>query len=378
MPEVIKILIVEDTDTDIQSYQDSIRTVNSELGTDLQVEGVFKDTKDAGIAALRDTQLEFSGAFIDLKLTQGEPHLNEGNDVVAEIHGKLRFPVRVLTNTPGEITPGLKRSLFFKVEEKTNIQYVDVINELVGIYKTGIINILGRVGRIESMLNDIFWNNISLSLDEWIGIKNSEKHLLRYALTHLQENLEISDDGDEFIEVYPIENYIIPSIKKYFYTGDIINKKSEKEKRYVILTPACDLAPHGEKHLPKASHVLLAMIENYEDTPLKSYIKKAKRTTETEQDKENKRIAEDAISRLIKNNGDLKYYYLPDSSIVKGGMINFQKLSSIKASELGDYEKVATIASQFIKDLIAKFSYYYSRQGSPDFNYDEILQKHLR
>lgn len=135
MPEIIKILIIEDTQSDIESYRDSIVTVNTELEPQFHVEGVFRETKDAGIEAIRNAQLEFSAAFIDLKLTQGEPNLNEGNDVVAEIYGKLRFPVRVLTNTPGEISPGFAKSLFFNVQEKTSVQYVDVIKELVEIHK---------------------------------------------------------------------------------------------------------------------------------------------------------------------------------------------------------------------------------------------------
>lgn len=377
MPEVIKILIVEDTDSDIQSYKDSIRTVNSELGKDLQIEGIFKQTKDAGIAALRDTQLELSGAFIDLKLTQGEPNLNEGNDVVAEIYEKLRFPVRVLTNTPSEITPGLKRSLFFRVEEKTSIQYIDEIKELIEIQKTGIIKILGRVGRIESMLNEIFWKHISLSLTEWIGISDSEKYLLRYTLTHIQEYLEMSEDGLEYDRFYPIENYIIPSIKKYYCTGDIVSLKNEKNKKFIILTPACDLAPHGGT--PKAKDVLLAEIHSFNEGLFSEKANWAKRNPASEDEKATIASAKSDIEKIILNNFSPKYYYLPKASVASGGMINFQKLSSIRLSELNDkYEKDATVASQFLKDIISKFSFYYSRQGSPDFDFKGILSMHIQ
>lgn len=377
MTEVIKILIVEDSASDIQSYDDSIRTINLGLSPNFIVEGDFKETKDAGIAALRDSKVQYSGAFVDLKLTQGEPNLNEGNDVVEEIYGNLRFPVRVLTNTPGEIAPGLSESVFFKVKEKTSVQYVDEIMELVELHKTGFMNILGRVGIIERMLNSIFWNNISLSLDEWIGHQNAEKHLLRYILTHIQENLEITDDGSQLDVVHPIETYIKPSIKPYFFTGDIIVEKIKRENRYVILTPACDIVPRGSDSRPKASHIILALIDKFENSPVIVNVQRIKSSELSQADSERKLKARESLLRIIGNNADLKYYYLPDSKLVSGGLINFQKLFSVKVADLVGYEKEATIASQFVKDIVAKFSYYYSRQGSPDFNIESLYNKHV-
>jgi hypothetical protein len=378
MPEIIKILIVEDTESDIQSYKDSIRTVNLELSPHYEIQAEFQSSKKDGLEAIQRLRDELNGAFIDLKLSSGTTiDVNEGNDVVEAVYGKLRFPVLVLTNTPNAINPGFKKSVFLDVITKTDVQYNDVLLKFVEIHKTGITKILGGKGRIEVMLSDIFWKNISLSLGDWLEVKDSEKHLLRYTLTHLQEHLEITDDGNEFDDVFPVENYIKPGIKKYFFTGDIINKIGDKGKRFVILTPACDMAPHGPQHTPKATHIILSEVEKFEDTPLQTFIKKAKKEITNDEDTTNRLKAEESIKKLIINNGDLKYYYLPDSSIVKGGLINFQKLTSVKASEISGYEKEATIASQFVKDIIAKFSFYYSRQGSPDFDYDSLLKKHL-
>lgn len=374
MAEKLLILIVEDTPSDIQIYKDTIKTFNQD-NPEYTIEATFKMTKSDGLEAIKSLQDELSAAFIDLKLTAGEQvDINEGNDIVQEIYGKLRFPVYVLTNTPGAFNQEFTKSLFMELLTKASVDYNEIFKKIIQIHQTGIIKILGGKGQIEQMLSDIFWKNISVSLHEWFNINDAEKHLLRYTLTHLQEHLEMNDDGSEFTSVYPIENYIKPSIKKYFITGDIISRKDDESKRYLIVTPACDLAPHGPEKKPKATHIILSEIENFNETPLNTLVKKAKKDTASAEDVIQ---LKKTIIQYITNNSSPKYYYLPDTSIVKGGLINFQKLSTIKIGELSNYEKEATISSQFIKDIIAKFSFYYSRQGSPDFDYQNLLIEHL-
>ncbi|EJI5143881.1 hypothetical protein NFA74_001974, partial [Campylobacter coli] len=46
--------------------------------------------------------------------------------------------------------------------------------------------------------------------------------------------------------------------------------------------------------------------------------------------------------------------------------ICFQGLISVKKEEISDYARVASISYPFLKDIIAKFSRYYARQGSPE------------
>ena len=100
MAEKLLILIVEDTPSDIQIYKDTIKTFNQD-NPEYTIEATFKMTKSDGLEAIKSLQDELSAAFIDLKLTAGEQvDINEGNDIVQEIYGKLRFPVYVLTNTP--------------------------------------------------------------------------------------------------------------------------------------------------------------------------------------------------------------------------------------------------------------------------------------
>lgn len=379
MPDIIKLLIVEDNELDRQIYLDSIKNINQELSPNFVVDPIVKLNKQAGLDAINAMKDELNGAFIDLKLATGQAvDVSEGNELIGEIYQKLRFPIVVLTNTPGDFNGNFKTSLFLQLINKTDADYKVIIMTLVNIYQTGITKILGRKGMIEKMLDEIFWKNISHTLGEWLPVSDSEKPLLRYTLTHLQEHLEISDDGSEFDMVYPIENYIVPTIKDYFFTGDIVIENNNNNKRFVVLNPACDLAPHGEQKKPKTSQVVLVELQKYDDTPLGSSIKKANKTAATEEEAFAIEKAKEAIIKLITNNGSPQYYYLPDTSIVKGGLINFQRIISIKYADLSNYKIEATITSSFVKDIIAKFSFYYSRQGSPDFDFKRLLAYHIK
>ena len=378
MKEKIKVLIIEDTASDIETYQDTITTINMDL-EGFEITATYKRNLEEASAAIHELKDDLDGAFIDLRLRTGTTvDVNEGNDLISEIYGKLRFPIIVLTNTPGAFDTKFPQSQFLQVFTKTDVEYYDVLMSVVEIYKTGITKILGKKGMVEHMLDNIFWKNISKSLTDWLSVEGAEKPLLRYTLTHLQEHLEISEDGSEFDNVLPLESYITPSIKTYFFTGDIIHKKSDKTKNYLILTPACDLAPHGETKLPKTKDILLAEIQPLTEGVFNDKIKVAKKVPENDEQEKICENAKSELQKIIKNNFSAKYYYLPHTSIYQGGLVNFQKLNSIKYSQVKtDYEKIGTVTSQFVKDIIAKFSFYYSRQGSPDFDFESIIKSYL-
>ena len=371
MPKILNILIVENEQQDIQAYLDTINTINKENEGIVILKPSVRVTKDEGLNALKEDI--WSAAFIDMKLSTGNIlKAQEGNDIVKEIYQKKRFPVFVLTNTPEDVSPEFKRSFFLRVNSKDGIDYHQVLSEVIKIDKTGIFNILGKKGIIEKYLDEIFWNNISSSLEDWYNINESERPLLRYTLSHFLEYLEISDEGN-FDTFYPIETYISPSIKKHPFTGDIIKIKNDDGNFYVVLTPACDLAPHGKEQKPKTDRVLVAEVEGYDQNIISSFVKKLKKAN----DETSRNIEEGKILKLITNNFAQQYFYLPQTSIFPGGVINFRKLTTLKLSDLTEkYSRIGNLSNQFVKDLVARFSFYYSRQGAPDFDFNSLLKIH--
>lgn len=362
----LRLFIVEDDQDQIRAYERDIKSFN--LESEVKIVATIENEKNAAIKVLEDEEFFFDAAIIDLKLDSSDIEDNEysGNEVLRKIKGKIRFPVFVVTGTPQHIADDIKEeSSFFKI--KTRGEEDNYLEQLVNIYETGITNILGKKGEIEKYLNEIFWKHLSSSVDIWAKDKTrspqqKEKSLLRYTLLHIQEYLELTEEND-FDNFHPAEIYITPPVKPYYFTGDIVQDKGSQEYS-IVLTPSCDLAQK------KAKDILLVLIENNDQGIVlekKNIISKGKAKAEDIVD------AEIILKKLIHNSYSNKYHFLPKYNSLQGGLINFQKVKSVRTQEIdGSFQRVASLNSQFTKDVVARFSFYYARQGSPDFDTTEI------
>lgn len=367
----LKLLIVED-DTDVlEIYRRDINSYNK-TNQELNIIETIISDKDQALSILKNSDNIFDGAIIDLDLKQSGGSDSSGNEVIKEVKDNLRFPVFVISGTSHNLEASLREETsFFKVRDRD--ADFDFIEELVAIYNTGITEILNRKGIIENYITDIFWKHLSNSLDLWINDKErseeeKQKSLLRYTLLHIQEYLELTADSD-FENYHPAEIYITPPIKTKVFTGDIVQDKKSKEN-FIVLTPSCDLAQ------TKAKDILIIAIENDSSGILFekiNIIKKGKAADEVISE------SKEILKSLIKNSFSNKYHYLPKYKNINAGLVNFQKAHSVRFNDFDvQFERIATINNSFTKDIVARFSYYYSRQGSPDFNVDEVLQSLLK
>lgn len=373
MKKKFKLLIVEDDPLVISTYQSNISSYNK-TNDQIEITATINSDKDDAILLLRNSENSFDGAIIDLDLKQSGGSDSSGNDIVREIKENLRFPVFVISGTTHNLSKDLaEETSFFKVKERDDSEF-DYLGEFIKIFNTGITQILNRQGIIEKNINDIFWKHLSGSLELWINDiqktpENKQKSLLRYVLSHLQEYLDLTEESD-FDTYHPAEIYIMPPIKNKVFTGDLV-EENNTNKLYIVLTPSCDLAQS------KAKEILLAEIESDSEEGLlfeKTNI--LKKNTAKEETIKN---AEKDLKSLINNSYSNKYHFLPKYNEIKPGLINFQKLKSVRNKDLNNnFSRKASINSTFTKDIIARFSHYYSRQGSPDFNLDEIYDSLLK
>ena len=251
--EELKLLIVEDDPTVVETYERGIKAYN--LGSDTRIVFEISNDKESAFEHLKN--FIFDAAIVDLDLMGTVGDDKSGNEIIRMIKNNLRFPVFVISGTPHNLDEDLKEeSSLFKVRARGDEG--DYLEEINSIFKTGITKILNRTGTIESYITKIFWNHISTSLDLWINDEvrsqeEKERSLLRYTLLHIQEYLELTADSD-FENYHPAEIYITPPIKNNFFTGDIIEDISTGNS-FIILTPSCDLAQ------TKAKDILIAEIE---------------------------------------------------------------------------------------------------------------------
>lgn len=192
--------------------------------------------------------------------------------------------------------------------------------------------------------------------------------LLRYALANIQEHFDITDNDDETCDDHYLaeETYIkyintVDSVNRV-QTGAIVKGKNDNEKYFIILSPPCDLALHKGKF--KSDRILLCEIENnmevYNDLINANSIKKIEKKQKF-------------IKNFINNSYCNYYHWLPESKIFKGGCINFRKIKTISLEEYKDQFEVPKFKVQevFVKNILNRFSSYYSRQGQPDFDFEK-------
>jgi len=354
----LKIMIVEDNETDLNSCQDCVHDFEQEKKC--KIELVICKTIDE---AFKRLDMTFDGAIIDIKLgTQGTG--DEGNKVLDKIkETNLRIPVAILTATPGSVE---QKPNYIGVLKKGSpgSSYTDLLNQFWEIYNTGLTRIMGGRGKIEESLGCVFNENLMPEQyrKKWIeyGKKDTlrtEKALLRHVFSHLFQLLD--EDGDN--SYFPEEVYLIAPETPEIKTGSIVVER-ESNQRFVVMTPACDLVVRNSGTI-NTDRILVVEIDTqatvFPDHPSTNLSKTQKGN----------------LKEAYNNKKSFYYHWLPKTDFFDGGFVNFRKLS---AWEIDKFEKkfgkpIIQISPPFVKDMIARFSAYYARQGQPEIDTNSFL-----
>jgi hypothetical protein len=359
--KVFRLLIVEDNDQELATCRDTIARYKDEKHREVDLIAC-KNVEEA----FEKLDNSFDGAIIDLKLgNQGD----EGNQVVKRIaESYFRIPVAILTGTPDVADSNFAYIGVFKKGDP-DAGYDNLLDRFWEIYNTGLTRIMGGRGIIEETLNNVFRKNLLPKKDKWVayGEKEpcrTEKALLRYALNHLLQLLD--DDGER---CFPEEIYLIPPLTDKIRTGSIVREKSS-EQRFVVMTPACDLVIRGEGKSKngkyKTDRILIVEIEK-QDEVLEQALKNITKT-----DKKKKKL-----EAVFGNSYTDYYHWLPEIDSCKGGgFLNFRKLISLPKENFDkEFDKPEIqISPFFVKDIVARFSAYYARQGQPDIDFTHLIK----
>lgn len=343
-----RLLIVEDDDQDLATCRDTVARYKDENQREVDLVEC-RNVKEA----FEKLDNSFDGAIIDLRLAdQGD----EGNQVVKRIsESRLRIPVAILTGTPNVTDPDFAYIGVFKKGDP-GAGYADLLNCFWGIHNTGLTRIMGGRGVIEDTLNNVFRDNLLPQKDKWVkyGKANSsrtEKALLRHVLNHLLQLLD--DDNDRS---FPEEMYLYPPLTAKIRTGSVVKEKSS-EQWFVIMNPACDLVIRdGGCNTDRILFVEIdSQVTLFPDHPATGL--------NNSQRKE--------LEKAYRNNKSAYYHWLPTTDFFKGGFLNFRKLSSLPHDEFNKrFDKPEVqISPFFVKDMVARFSTYYARQGQPDIDF---------
>jgi hypothetical protein len=342
-------MIVEDNEQDLQLCRDGVSDFRNKNGLD--IDPVECRTLSDALSKLDNS---YDGAIIDLKLGDESGAGNAVVTKITEMH--LRIPVAILTGTPDAADADFTYIGVFKKGEP-DARYDRLLERFWGIHNTGLTRIVGGRGKMEDALDCVFRNSLMPEQyrNKWIeyGKKDSagtEKALLRHTLNHLIRLL------DSYEESYFPEEFYLPCNDE-IRTGGIIKEKTGVCS-FVIMTPACDLAVRSDGRR-NTDRILAAEIDPH-NSVLNYY-----HCSELNNDQKSQLKAARA------NNYKLCYHWLPETELFRGGFLNFRKLITLSLpDELEERfgKPIVQISPPFVKDIVARLSAYYARQGQPEID----------
>lgn len=376
----IKLLIVDDDDDVIEEFKNSIEMYNRD-NDNIKYKPYVANNLDEAKEKLETYIIDTAIIDINLNNSSGDDNV-DGNSVIEEILKYFRMPIFVVSGTPDKLDDSLKNNVMIKrytreVDTNQKLFETDIPNSI----KSSTLKYFSRNGYLEKEIAKIYWEYLSQTIEYWEQVTEEfsqeeiDKILSRHTLSCLNEKLYVNGNIGRFDEYHFGEMYIKPPIKQHYHTGDIVKKD---EEYFIILNPACDIVniDINKPYKSKLIFYILAKIISISQISKIQHCNKDK----------NKNIQE-----IKKNSGGGSYHFLPMFADIfpqdsDGYVIDFQNLQMvqlgldlnqtynnieqyIKAREqfIVKYERVASIASPFLKDIIARFSHYYARQGQPKF-----------
>lgn len=339
----IKLLLVEDDEDVRLGFIRSVDRFNHEKGTEISV--VECKTLDDALGKLDRT---FDGAVIDMKLGDKGGEGNEVLKVIDELN--LRMPIVVLTGTPSEAN---HTYVHIDVQKKGEADNILILEDFRQIHASGLTKVMGTRGVLEKSLSDVYKNNILNQKAAWkaYGVadpEKSERALMRHVLNHLIQMVDLDEES-----CVPEEFYIYPPVGEALRTGSVVRAR-KGGGHHLVINPLCDLTLRANGEF-NARMIMLCKISSL--TECEEHL------PENKQNSAGKRSLKENLDGNKKNS----YHAVPKTAFFPGGYIDFESIMSVPKSKFSeDFEKpFLQISPAFVKDITARFSAYYGRQGQP-------------
>lgn len=353
------ILCIEDDESLIESFNNTISDLK-DMGID--IDGKTVKTKNEALQFVENNSL--IGVIVDLHLA--DDGATSGVMFIEKLAQNFnKIPIAIYSGTSrdlGAANKELVSNLCIKIYEKDKSTYDEIILRFRKIADTGINQILGDKGIIEKKLFDIFQKEILPNIDSWISCQSNgdlKEPLTRHAINYLHQIIDTAH-----IDYLSIEFYLNPKIideeKDRVQTGGIYT--DIEGQSYFVITPACDLVSKNSNYVQ-----LLPIIPKDIVINTMSGFKGGNGYKTNMRDLSSNQ--KESLKRCFSNNaGDFLHYFPCVLNIFNGGFINFRNIKTIEFHEAEKYTKILQVSPQFVKDIVARFSSYYARQGQPELS----------
>ena len=363
MPERL-ILIAEDDEDQIASWKRDITEFNREVGRLFDYVPEFAKSRRAALRAL--DRMRINCAAIDLRLPEengAAAHAEPvGNDVLQRVLLEIGVPAVVYSGYPQEASEFVQKSQI-KIFAKKGGGAMEALRWLAGheslmaAMETTRKQIAQESARLFSQSIWPRWEK------SWKDIGDGEalaSVITRQTVSHVAEQLGMPPNYH-----HPEEFYIVPPLAAdQLGTGDLVKVENSV---YVVVTPRCNMA---RDQYP--THVMLALCKTMDAvwTGMRNRFKGDEKKQES---------ALKELRNYATQGHSTSTHFLPPCGELGGPWVaDFREIMTVPSGQVPDLLKTrfASIASQFIPNLVQRYSAYLGRIGQPDLDCD-ILKAHV-
>lgn len=375
----MNILLIEDNDSDIQVFTKSVKAWKAENPTiteSVDVEPCKTLDEAMSRTSRPDNSDDWDGIVLDLKLpqdTDGESFLTHLKELYS------RIPVVVLSGTPWELDDEYK-STCLKSYVKAEQHEKEILDLLWDCKRTGLMNLIGGKGLVEKYLKTVFDKCIVPRFDEWrallkrFGVNDAERDtqaaLSRHVLCCLQTMMQ-----QDVLKIQPEECYLTLTDEACSCPIPGMILQNNENFWYLVLNPACDLAVRDGGSVNSTVMLLVSIDPEEEVLKLQMQSPEQGRQLSNRMRDHNIHIREEAF----KNNGPIRFHWLPECGGFNGGFVNFRKVITTDRSKFGSeyvvIESKFVVHPEILKNIQSRFANYYARQGQPDIDYSRFSSK---
>ncbi len=358
--EKCEILIVEDNEEMTNSWKRDIRDFNKKGDRPFTFEHTFASNRADAIRLINRSR--FDCAVVDLRLPPGEVAAAAdqplGNDVLHLLLESAGIPTYVYSGFDVEASDFV-RSSNIRVVSKRGGASAKILMDLAN--EAPLMDAMSQTRQIifretSKLFNQSIWARWE---NKWANLADKDAVfgiIARQTAAHISESLARAP-----AKHHPEEFYIVPSLHaNRLDTGDILRIGTSL---YIVLTPRCNMANKPPQNYLLASLFAVPDWARWRADLLGDSNKK-------------KEKAEKDIRNHATQGHDIGSHFLPPLDGDGPWLVDFKESRTIKsavANKLID-RRIATVAPQFVPNLVQRYSAYLGRIGQPDIGDLELIE----
>lgn len=349
---MIELLVIEDDETQIQSIKDAIEAFNLDSAENSIAADCFQD--DTGIYKAMFYK-KYDCIVLDINWGRGKE--TAGHELAKKIIASKRVPIYVYSGNLNDIEDIEEQFGFRKFLRTTPFR--EIINEAKKLKESHIFDLLGYEGIIDQKILKVFWSDIG-SAQKFVA--NLPEHDNSDALGRIITTrvVELLNTGVDSAKQKFYEFYIYPSLRETPNNGDIYKHiVGDDINYYLIITPTCQLL---NRTVPNVNLLKIDFTNKKIDEVMNA----------TEKNRVSK------LAGLVTSPPAYLHFIPPFSDEFNMGVINFNSIITLPVTDLEAKEKVTTINPAYMKDVQARFSQYFSKQGQPEIDIDHLCGEIFR